>query len=314
MIEDALSENRRLVALLEGLQALARGEATPPLLDDVELADLVAVALAAAEARYPGVQWTCELPEEPVVVRGWEPGLRMLVDNLVVNAARHGGGAVAVTLTAVSPGAELVVDDDGPGVAEDERERIFEPFVRADGVDSAGLGTGARARQPAGARAWRDGRGRRVAAGWRAVQRPLRACVRRVSLSRVPRPALLLSAFVACVAGAVAFAGCGGDAPPKQPTEHVRLEISGPADGSTLRRGTAEVRGSVSPRASAVTVLGRPALVSDGRFEIVVPLEPGVNVIDVMATAPRRLRDDDGAAGHARRPRDGAGAGGSAGG
>ena len=77
MIEDALSENRRLVALLEGLQALARGEATPPLLDDVELADLVAVALAAARSRYPGVQWTCELPEEPVVVRGWEPGLRM---------------------------------------------------------------------------------------------------------------------------------------------------------------------------------------------------------------------------------------------
>jgi len=74
-----------------------------------------------------------------------------------------------------------------------------------------------------------------------------------------------------------------------QPTEHVRLEISGPADGSTLRRGTAEVRGSVSPRSSVVTVLGRPALVSDGRFEVVVPLEPGVNVIDVMATAPRRL-------------------------
>jgi hypothetical protein len=89
--------------------------------------------------------------------------------------------------------------------------------------------------------------------------------------------------------GAVWFVGCGEDEPPRPPSEHVRLEISGPADGSTLRRGTAEVRGSVSPRASAVTVLGRPALVSDGRFEVVVPLEPGVNVIDVMATAPRRL-------------------------
>jgi hypothetical protein len=38
-----------------------------------------------------------------------------------------------------------------------------------------------------------------------------------------------------------------------------------------------------------VSVLGRPALVTGGRFTVVVPLEPGVNVIDVMATAPRRL-------------------------
>ena len=83
--------------------------------------------------------------------------------------------------------------------------------------------------------------------------------------------------------------GCGDDPPPAQPTERVRLQITGPADGSTLRRGTADVRGSVSPRSSAVTVLGRPALVSDGRFTVVVPLDPGVNVIDVIATAPRRL-------------------------
>ena len=69
----------------------------------------------------------------------------------------------------------------------------------------------------------------------------------------------------------------------------MRLKIATPSDGATLRRGTADVRGSVSPRSSSVTVLGRPALVSDGRFTVVVPLEPGVNVIDVMATAPRRL-------------------------
>ncbi len=86
------------------------------------------------------------------------------------------------------------------------------------------------------------------------------------------------------------MAGCGGDdEPPAFPTEHVRLEITAPSDGSTVRRGTADVRGSVSPRASAVTVLGRPALVTEGRFTVVVPLEPGINVIDVMATAPRRV-------------------------
>lgn len=98
----------------------------------------------------------------------------------------------------------------------------------------------------------------------------------------------LLGSLVA-VAGALAGGCGGGDSPPRLPSEHVRLKIAAPSDGSTLRRGTADVRGSVSPRSSSVSVLGRPALVSDGRFTVVVPLEEGVNVIDVMATAPRRL-------------------------
>lgn len=142
MIEDALSENRRLVALLDGLQGLARGDAPPPLLDDVDLADLVAVSVAGARPRHPDVEWTCELPEEPVVVRGWEPGLRLIVDNLLTNAARHGGGKVAVTLAASASAAQLDVEDNGCGVAEEERERIFEPFVRADGTTVPGSGLG----------------------------------------------------------------------------------------------------------------------------------------------------------------------------
>jgi signal transduction histidine kinase len=140
MVSDALAENRRLVDLLEGLQALARGDAAAVEHSDVELADLVSVALAAARSRHPQVTWSCELPEEPVVLRGWEPGLRMLVENLIENAARHGGGRVAVRLYADGPA--LVVDDDGDGIEEDERERIFEPFVRANGTSAPGSGLG----------------------------------------------------------------------------------------------------------------------------------------------------------------------------
>ncbi|MBW3652972.1 MAG: HAMP domain-containing histidine kinase [Actinobacteria bacterium] len=141
MVADALAENRRLAELLEGLQALARGDAAPVEHCDVELADLVGVALAAARERHPAVTWSCDLPEQPVVLRGWEPGLRMLVDNLIENAARHGGGAVSVTLTA-NGGPALFVDDDGHGVAEADRERIFEPFVRANGTTAPGSGLG----------------------------------------------------------------------------------------------------------------------------------------------------------------------------
>jgi signal transduction histidine kinase len=47
-----------------------------------------------------------------------------------------------VTLTAWPGGVLLLVDDNGDGVPEEERERIFEPFVRAEGVTAPGSGLG----------------------------------------------------------------------------------------------------------------------------------------------------------------------------
>ena len=112
-----------------------------------------------------------QLPEEPVVVRGWEPGLRMLVDNLVENAARHGGGTVAVTLDADGPA--LLVDDDGKGVARGRARADLRAVRARRRDDGAGLRARSRARRPAGARARRGDRGRPVAAGRRAVRSAL---------------------------------------------------------------------------------------------------------------------------------------------
>jgi signal transduction histidine kinase len=68
-----------------------------------------------------------------------------MADNLVENAARHGratGGTVRVTLTDEGATATLIVEDDGPGVPEADRERIFEPFARAGATDRPGSGLG----------------------------------------------------------------------------------------------------------------------------------------------------------------------------
>jgi signal transduction histidine kinase len=141
LVRDALAEHRRLVELLDSLQALARGDAAAVAHADLDLAELVATIVEGARTRHPDVSWSSDLPGEAVVVRGWETGLRLLADNLLENAARHGrpGGVVAVTLGA---GPTLVVDDDGPGVGEADRERIFEPFVRANGTRAPGSGLG----------------------------------------------------------------------------------------------------------------------------------------------------------------------------
>jgi two-component system, OmpR family, sensor histidine kinase PrrB len=141
MIADALAEHQRLVGLLDGLQALARGDAAPVEHADVDLAEILDAAVTAAAERHPELDISADLPEAPVVVEGWEPGLRLLADNLIENAARHGrpNGRVRVTLT---PAAVLHVDDDGPGVPPEQRAHIFEPFTRIDGVDRPGSGLG----------------------------------------------------------------------------------------------------------------------------------------------------------------------------
>jgi two-component system sensor histidine kinase PrrB len=157
LADDALAEQRRLVHLLDGLQALARGDA-PVEHTDVDLVDVVDASLQAARSRHPGTTWEAELPDGPPgpAVRGWEPGLRILVDNLLENAARHGrpDGTVRVTVAladdagagagagAGGAGPTLTVEDDGPGIPPADRERIFEPFARAADTDRPGSGLG----------------------------------------------------------------------------------------------------------------------------------------------------------------------------
>jgi two-component system, OmpR family, sensor histidine kinase PrrB len=136
MAAEALDQGRRAGALLDGLQALARGDAAPPLAP-LDLADVVDGALAAARERHPDAGWDVAVADGAMMVDGWEPGLRSLVDNLLENAVRHGDGAVRVALA----GHVLVVEDDGPGILPGDRGRIFTPFVRLhDTGEGSGLG------------------------------------------------------------------------------------------------------------------------------------------------------------------------------
>jgi Glucodextranase, domain B/PASTA domain len=92
---------------------------------------------------------------------------------------------------------------------------------------------------------------------------------------------------LACLAAAAA--GCGGEEPRAQRSPApVELDVTSPSDTAVVRTSTVEVQGSVEPAGAAVQVLGRTAEVSGGAFVAEVPLEPGANVIDVIATARGR--------------------------
>jgi hypothetical protein len=98
------------------------------------------------------------------------------------------------------------------------------------------------------------------------------------------RPVLVF----ACLAAAT-VTGCGADDGQKRaqrPATPVALKVSAPTDMTTVRTETVKVTGTVVPAGAAVLVLGQKAPVSGGgTFTLTVSLEPGANVIDVMASA-----------------------------
>jgi signal transduction histidine kinase len=78
-------------------------------------------------------------------VRGREDQLARAIRNLVDNAARHATSQVAVSLTTDESGVTVLVDDDGTGIAPEDRHRVFERFTRLDegrARDAGGLGLG----------------------------------------------------------------------------------------------------------------------------------------------------------------------------
>jgi signal transduction histidine kinase len=72
-----------------------------------------------------------EVPVGPARVRADATGLRRIVDNLVTNACESGASEVAVIVRAAPgppPAVQLVVEDDGPGIPAEVRDRAFEPY------------------------------------------------------------------------------------------------------------------------------------------------------------------------------------------
>ena len=112
-------------------------------------ADAFAVAAGAVDsceelAADRGVDVVLERPSAPVRL-GVEAELaERILQPVLENACRYGRRQVSVSIIRANGGAIYTVEDDGPGVADDERERIFEPGVRGrlavNGTGGAGLG------------------------------------------------------------------------------------------------------------------------------------------------------------------------------
>ncbi|MBT8225877.1 MAG: HAMP domain-containing protein [Dactylosporangium sp.] len=142
--EDLLAELDRLARLVDDLLLLARGDGTAAVErpEPIDLAELITEVRAryrtervTVEATAAGRPWTS----------GDAGGLLRVITNLVDNAVRHADHRVSVIVREDRPYHVITVTDDGPGIAEADRERVFDRFTRLDDArtrDSGGSGLG----------------------------------------------------------------------------------------------------------------------------------------------------------------------------
>lgn len=172
-------EAGRLIRLVERVLAFAGGREVDPEGEPgpVDLSRVIAETAEAFRplARSGDVRLVVEVPADLPRVHGDSRALRQVLFNLLDNALRYGPEGQTVHVRAVTRDGdvELAVEDEGPGIPRDERERVWEPFVRLerDGAPGGEAGSGIGlavvrdAIEAMGGRAWIDdprGAGARV--------------------------------------------------------------------------------------------------------------------------------------------------------
>ncbi len=145
VLADLLKDNDRMSGLVRDMLYLAQSDerATATSTALLDLDDVIRQEARRTRSR-EGI--SVDLSEvRPVEVRGNTEHLARLVANLLDNAVRHAQQRVAVSLDIVEQDAVLIVADDGLGIPEELRERVFERFSRLDASrtrDSGGTGLG----------------------------------------------------------------------------------------------------------------------------------------------------------------------------
>jgi K+-sensing histidine kinase KdpD len=141
--EAVVEQGQRLSRLVENLLDVSRlqtGHAEPRR-EPVDLLGLLEAARHSLGARGEPVR--LELDAELPALSADPTQLERAFANLLENAVVHGEGQqVLVRSRVVGPRVVVRVVDRGPGIAENERERIFEPFYRGGGSASGGSGLG----------------------------------------------------------------------------------------------------------------------------------------------------------------------------
>lgn len=148
-LADCVEEADRVQSLLDALMDLAEAETGAMRLqrDDIAVPELVqdAIDLYTEVAEEKGLDLTLDAAPDVPTITGDRVRIRQVIANLLDNAVKYTprGGRITVTVRAATTGAEINVIDTGPGIAPEDRERVWERLYRGDASRSQrGLGIG----------------------------------------------------------------------------------------------------------------------------------------------------------------------------
>ncbi len=139
-------EVERMQLLVDDLLTLARSDAAQPAVTTAALVDLDDLVMVAGGHVVVPDHIRLDLSGvSAATTRGDSGQLQRVVTNVLANAMRHARSTVTVSVAELDGRAQVVVDDDGDGIAPEDRRRIFERFVRLDEArsrDAGGSGLG----------------------------------------------------------------------------------------------------------------------------------------------------------------------------
>jgi signal transduction histidine kinase len=140
-LREVEGEVRRTVAQLQSFLSYASGEKVPNRPRDVNELVKETLSMIRPMARMKELQLDDKLGEPPRI--DIDPyAFRQLLLNLLLNALDFAGSKISISTASVGGGAEVIVQDDGPGVPVADRERIFQRFVTTrPGGNGLGLST-----------------------------------------------------------------------------------------------------------------------------------------------------------------------------
>lgn len=136
--DELLRDVEEMESLLTAFLDFARADA----LDDPESVDILALARKVVDdAVRMGGQVELVLPDAAPEVALRPGAVKRALSNLLVNALRYGSRA-RLTLTVLDRALRLTVEDDGPGIAPEDRDRAIRPFARLDEARNQNRGGG----------------------------------------------------------------------------------------------------------------------------------------------------------------------------
>jgi signal transduction histidine kinase len=145
LVDDIVAETERMKRITDDLLVLSRAQfgVVETQAEPVLIQRLLPPVIADVTRRFPSTTVVATLADDLPVVSGDEGALRQVLSNLLTNAAKYASGPVVEVRVAVDDDrAEIIVEDQGPGVEREELPRLFDLFYRAASTSMKPSGSG----------------------------------------------------------------------------------------------------------------------------------------------------------------------------